>query len=446
MKSKELNFDGLIGPTHNFGGLALGNLPSSKNQYAVSYPKKAALQGLEKMKQLHLLGIPQGIIPPQERPYLPALRKAGYEGDDQQILEKVAQNDFKLLLQCSSASSMWTANAATISPSADTQDRRVHITPANLISQAHRAIESDQTTKILKMIFFERRHFVHHPRLPNHESLCDEGAANHMRLTPQAGHQGVELFVYGRHYENEQSPMPAKFSARQTFEASKAVALTHQLDESRLVFLQQNPKAIDAGVFHNDLIATTNDNFFLYHEEAFLDKEQKMKEIQEKYAQFSSKPACLIEVKKEMLTMDEAVESFLFNSQMITLPDQSMILIAPLQCENSRAKEVINWVIEGDNPVKNVHYFDLQQSMANGGGPACLRLRVVLTEEEYYQIHHSFILEKLHFGLLEEWIKKYFRDEIHVEDLKSYEFLCESRQALDKLTQILNLGSIYSFQ
>ena len=75
MQAREYNFDGLIGPTHNFSGLASGNIASAKSRFSISHPKKAALQGLAKIKLLMNLGLPQGIIPPQERPNLTALRQ-----------------------------------------------------------------------------------------------------------------------------------------------------------------------------------------------------------------------------------------------------------------------------------------------------------------------------------------------------------------------------------
>ncbi|MGA8031441.1 MAG: N-succinylarginine dihydrolase, partial [Casimicrobiaceae bacterium] len=44
-----MNFDGIPGPTHNYSGLAQGNLAAERNAQQVSNPREAALQGLEKM-------------------------------------------------------------------------------------------------------------------------------------------------------------------------------------------------------------------------------------------------------------------------------------------------------------------------------------------------------------------------------------------------------------
>jgi len=141
MSAREVNFDGLIGSTHNYGGLSDGNLASSRHAGKTAYPKKAALQGLDKMRHLHDRGLWQGVLPPHQRPFLPAIRSLGYAGNDKQVFEKVWKDDPQLARNMMSASSMWAANAATVSPSSDTQDRIMHLTPANLSTMLHRSIE-----------------------------------------------------------------------------------------------------------------------------------------------------------------------------------------------------------------------------------------------------------------------------------------------------------------
>ena len=153
MSAREVNFDGLIGPTHNYGGLAVGNLASNRNAKAVSYPRRAALQGLEKMRTLMNMGYLQGFIPPQLRPDISALKRLGFRGPEMDVIRQVAETAPELLPMVYSASSMWAANAATVTPSADSADGRVHLTPANLITTAHRTIESRQTWHHLKLIF-----------------------------------------------------------------------------------------------------------------------------------------------------------------------------------------------------------------------------------------------------------------------------------------------------
>ena len=118
----ELNIDGLVGPTHNYGGLSYGNVASQNNCQVASNPREAARQGLAKMKALMDMGFAQAVLAPQERPDVQALRACGFSGSDAQVIEKAAREAMPLLVASCSASSMWTANAATVSPSADTAD------------------------------------------------------------------------------------------------------------------------------------------------------------------------------------------------------------------------------------------------------------------------------------------------------------------------------------
>src|SRR5215208_7111991 len=269
MGTHEINFDGLVGPTHNYAALAVGNLASAAHGMTVSNPKDAALQGLAKMKFMMDLGVKQGVLPPHERPHIPALRRLGFEGTDKDILEKSQKEAPLLLRACCSSSAMWAANAAVVSPGADTADGKVHFTAANLSMQLHRSIEADFTSRILRKWFPDDRYFAHHEPLYCNMQLSDEGAANHMRLAASHEENGIEVFVYGR---KAMAPgvSPAKFPARQTFEASDAIARLHQLSPARTFFIQQSPAAIDAGAFHNDVVAVSNENVLFYHASAYV--------------------------------------------------------------------------------------------------------------------------------------------------------------------------------
>src|SRR4029434_62735 len=107
-----------------------------------------------------------------------------FSGSDSDVLTKAKRADPVLLAICCSASSMWAANAATVSPSADAADGRVHLTPATLVAQAHRSLEPDTTSRLLSAIFREPSCFAHHPALQAAWAFGDEGAANHVRLAP----------------------------------------------------------------------------------------------------------------------------------------------------------------------------------------------------------------------------------------------------------------------
>lgn len=439
----EANFDGLVGPTHNYAGLAQGNVASAKNAEAPSNPREAALQGLAKMRALAALGLAQGVLPPQERPHLPTLRQLGFSGKDADVLKTVHRDAPGLLAAMSSASSMWTANAATVSPGADTSDGRVHFTPANLATHLHRSIEPVVTGRALQAIFRDEKHFAHHAPLPGTPQMGDEGAANHTRFCADYGEPGLELFVYGA--AGEADPKPAKYPARQNRAAGEAVMRLHGLDPDYCLHAQQLPEAIDAGVFHNDVIAVGNRELLLYHEQAFVDAKAVQDWMRRR---LRGREPVFVEVPKHELSIADAVGSYLFNSQLICTPDAQMWLVCAHECrENERVWAAIQRIVEDPhNPIAGAKVFDLRQSMRNGGGPACLRLRVVLDETQRAAVNPKVWIDDTLATRLEDWVRKHYRDRLVLADLADPALLDESRTALDELTQILGLGSLYDFQ
>jgi len=342
---------------------------------------------------------------------------------------------------------MWTANAATVSPSADTADRRVHFTPANLVSHFHRSIEGSFTATILKTIFPDEKLFAHHAPLPSAVQFTDEGAANHMRLCSAYGSKGIEVFIYGRKAFPADDQGSTRFPARQTLEASQAIARLHALDPRGTLFLRQDPAAIDAGVFHNDVIAVGNENVLLFHSMAFSDSLLVLNELRARFGETCGNELLLIKVTPDRVSLDEAVKSYLFNSQIVTLVDGSMCLVAPIECaELDNPRIVLEELISQPNPIRKVVYVDLRQSMRNGGGPACLRLRVVLTPKELAGSHRGVLFSKQLYDKLVSWAMRHYRDRLHPRELVDPALLDETRTCLDELTQILGLGSIYDFQ
>jgi succinylarginine dihydrolase len=442
LRAYEVNFDGLVGPTHNYGGLARGNLASQRNIHTVSSPKAAAKQGLSKMKRLHDLGVRQAVLPPHDRPAVDVLRRIGFAGSDEDVLRSAQRREPQLLAACSSASSMWAANAATVCPSVDSGDGKAHFTPANLRSNFHRAIEPVFTARVLKAVFPDPERFVHHAPLPGVELFGDEGAANHTRFCSKHGEPGVHVFVYGKSVL-ETGRLPARNPARQTLEASRAVSRLHCLNASRVVFAQQSPSAIDRGVFHNDVISLGNQDVFFFHEHAFVDGERVKREIRSK----SQAVMDLIEVRAAEVSLEESVESYLFNSQLVTLPTGKMALIVPEECRDSaRIWGYLLKLADEHDVIERLEVIDVRQSMKNGGGPACLRLRVVLTEEELEHVSRAVLFDDVLFERLNAWVDRHYRDRLCDADLADPRLLEESRAALDELTQILALGSIYPFQ
>jgi succinylarginine dihydrolase len=371
----------------------------------------------------------------------------GFSGKDADVLRKAHREAPDLLAAMASASAMWTANAATVSPSADTADRRVHFTPANLATHLHRAIEPDTTARVLKGIFGDEKYFAHHDALPATPQMGDEGAANHTRLCCDYSKPGLELFVYGAGAED--GPRPAKHPARQTLGASQAVARLHGLDPARCYFAQQNPAIIDQGAFHNDVVAVGNRELLLYHQQAYLDTPALRDWLRRGLeAMGSLREPHLLEIADSEVPAADAVDSYLFNSQLVCPPDGAMWLIAARECEeHPRVWAAIQRLVaDSANPIAGVKLFDLRQSMRNGGGPACLRLRVVLTPEERQAVNPAVWLDEVLHARLSAWVHKHYRDRLVLADLADPALLDESRSALDALTGILGLGSLYDFQ
>lgn len=353
MTLREINFDGIIGPSHNYAGLSLGNLASASHAGDLSYPRAAALQGLAKMRHNLALGLAQGFLLPLPRPNPVFLAAIGADGSE----------DSRLRAAAWSASSMWTANAATVSPAPDTADGRCHLTAANLVTMPHRSQEWPDTARQLRLAFADVRHFVVHDAVP--PCFGDEGAANHMRMGMAHGAAGLEIFVYGT--------SGGAFPARQHLEASRAVARLHGLDPARVLFVEQNPEAIAAGAFHNDVVAVANERVLFAHEQAFADRAGTHAAIR------SALPGAeIVEVPASAVSLADAIRSYLFNAQLITLPSGEMALVIPTEAwGHARVRAWLDSMLAGNGPIRRVLPVDVRQSMANGGGPACLRLRVV---------------------------------------------------------------------
>ena len=446
--AREVNFDGLVGPTHNYAGLSPGNVASLAHSGTPSSPRRAALEGIAKMRRCIDLGLTQAILPPQLRPDIAVLRRLGFAptGSPADAIRAAADRAPRLLAIASSASAMWTANAATISPSADTADGRIHITPANLCAHFHRFIEADTTTRTLRAIFHSPSHFTVHDPLPAHPHLGDEGAANHGRFAASHGDPGIELFVFGRYALRESAPSsidpaaPATHIARQTFEASRALIAGHALDPTRAVLAQQSPDAIDAGVFHNDVISVTNGPVFLHHDHAFLDTPATIAHLRNAAAAIGV-TLIPVPIRAADVSFADAVGSYLFNSQLLTLPDGSMLLLAPTESRDTPSvRAAIDRVIaDAANPIARVEYMDLRQSMHNGGGPACLRLRIVLTDDELAAIPPGVIMSHDALTRLEALVTRHYRQTLTPADLADPALFDESRAAMEALEQLLGI-------
>lgn len=411
----EINFDGIVGPSHNYAGLSLGNLASAGHKGDPSYPRAAALQGLAKMRHNMGLGLAQGFFVPLPRPNDGLLARLAVDSTAERALLAAAW----------SASSMWTANAATVSPAPDTADGRCHLTPANLSTMLHRAQEWPDTRRQLDLAFADRRHFAVHDAVPG--SLGDEGAANHMRLCDSHDASGVEVFVYGR--------QGGEFPARQHEQASRAVARLHGLDPARTVFIEQNPAAIAAGAFHNDVVAVANGRVLFTHELAFADQQGAYEAIRQAFPVLE-----VVEVPSSAVSLQDAIRSYLFNAQLLTLPDGAMALVVPDECRaNPKVWAWCEAMLATNGPIRRVIPVDVRQSMANGGGPACLRLRVVADPAT---VDPRFLLEEAKADVIERTIAGTWPEQIDPADIGSPALAAAVRAARQSLLETLSLGEL----
>ena len=415
MSLVEINFDGIVGPSHNYAGLSFGNLASAKNAGHVSQPRAAALQGVEKMRSNLRLGLTQGIFLPHPRPNRAWLAELATDIDHAEPA---------LAANALSASAMWAANAATISPAPDTADGKCHLTVANLRTMAHRSHEWPATLAQLQLAFGSEAFAVHGPVPP---AFGDEGAANHMRLAPSHGEPGIEIFVYG--------VSGGAFPARQHIEASKAIARKHGLDPDRTLFAEQSEEAIAAGAFHNDVVAVANERVLFAHEQAFAAKGDLFAACERLVPGFE-----LVEVPAAEVPLADAVSSYLFNAQLVTPPDGETTLIVPEEARETPS--VWGWLERhraGNGPIRRVEVVDVRQSMANGGGPACLRLRVVADPAT---VDPRFLVDEAKLDRIAQVIAAHWPEEIDRRELRDLDLIRDIEDARAALLAALDLNEL----
>lgn len=413
MSLREINFDGIVGPSHNYAGLSPGNLAATRNAGAVSHPRAAALQGIAKMRANLALGLAQGILLPHPRPDHAWLGSLSTD---------VAGAEPHIRAAAMSASAMWAANAATVSPAPDTADGRCHLSVANLVTMPHRSHEWPHTLRQLELAFADMRTFAVHGPVP--APYGDEGAANHMRLCAGHGEAGVEVFVYGR--------AGGAFPTRQHIEASKAIARAHRLDPARALFVEQAEEAIAAGAFHNDVVAVANENVLFAHELAFADRDGFFAELRRLMPTVE-----IIEVSAAAVSLADAISSYLFNAQLVTLPEGAMALIVPGECRTVPGVARFCDALEaGNGPIRRVIPVDVRESMANGGGPACLRLRVVV---DPLTIDARFLVDEAKLDGIAAVIAEHWPENIDPAELSDPTLIARIEQARAALLRHLDM-------
>ena len=412
----EINFDGLVGPSHNYAGLSLGNLASTRSAGRVSQPRRAALEGIAKMRINLALGLAQGMFVPQPRPDRAWLAELGTTAEEADPL--IAANAM-------SASAMWAANAATVSPAPDTADGKCHLTVANLKTMPHRSHEWPATLAQLRLAFGDAGRFAVHAPVP--AAFGDEGAANHMRLAPAHGEPGLEIFVYG--------VAGGAFPARQHVEASRAIARLHRLDPGRTHFAEQSEAVIAAGAFHNDVVAVANERVLFAHEQAFADKAALLAAAEAQVPGFE-----YVEVAAADVPLDDAIRSYLFNAQLVSLPDGEMCLIVPGEARDTPS--VWRWIerhLAGNGPIRRVEVVDVRQSMANGGGPACLRLRVVADPAS---VDPRFLVDDARLDRIAEVVERHWPEAIDHRELQAPALIADIERARAALLEGLDLAGL----
>jgi succinylarginine dihydrolase len=433
----EIQIDGLIGPTHHFGGLGVGNIASQESRWRPSHPRGAALEGLRKMETIATLGVPQFFLPPLTRPDWAFLEQLGYRGPRSDVLKRCGNEAPQLLSAAYSSSFMWTANAATTSPGLDTTDGKCRAVIANLCSSLHRGIEGQARWQQIRHWLAEIPEIEVHSPLPSVHALRDEGAANHMRLFGESPHEpGFHVFVH----EPKAHPQPAnteqvdapKYHSRQGELASACTAQSLQLSSGRYGFLEQTQKSIDAGVFHNDVIAISHGSWLFCHEDAFVNQTEQLNSLRIAFERCTSCSLNVVEVARRQLPLEEAVRTYLFNSQLVSRSDGAMHLVCPRQCSESMAVRSIidSWIADPEIPIQGVTYVALSESMANGGGPACLRLRWTLPERILQGAIENWRWTPERGDRIQRWVETYYAEQLQFEDFQRLEFAEHAHAAI----------------
>jgi succinylarginine dihydrolase len=376
------------------------------------------------MRRLMDLGVAQGFLPPPLRPATAILRAVGFKGTDADVLRAAADEDLQLFRAACSASSMWTANAATVIAAADAADGRVHLVTANLATMIHRSMEAEDTYSVLRQVFMDERHLAVHRPLPVGRHFGDEGAANHMRLARSHGEPGLNIFVHGE----ERS---GRFPERQARRASAAVARLGELPRDRLVFVRQSTAAVQAGAFHNDVVAVANEVVLLAHPEAFDDREAFLQVVRDRA------PATEI-VEVNGVSLPDAVSSYLFNSQLVTLPNGGMALVLPIEVrESATVWAALQRALARSSRIERLEIVDVRESMKNGGGPACLRLRVPIATDRIPAINRGYLLDAARLDRLVGLVERCWPEAIAPSDLTDPQLWEVSRNAHQALQSFI---------
>ena len=149
------------------------------------------------------------------------------------------------------------------------------------------------------------------------------------------------------------------------------------------------------------------------------------------------------EVKQDELSVADAVSTYLFNSELLETAPGKFTLIAPSECSNHAGVARVVERLQGQGALDTVHYLDVRESMRNGGGPACLRLRVVLTPEQERAMHQGVVYNPEMHNRLAGWVTTHYRDRLVFDDLRDPELVRELDRAYNELEGLLDMKGLY---
>jgi succinylarginine dihydrolase len=136
----------------------------------------------------------------------------------------------------------------------------------------------------------------------------------------------------------------------------------------------------------------------------------------------------------------DAIRSYLFNSQLVTPPDGAMTLVAPTECRETPS--VAAWIerhLASNGAIRRVNFVDVRQSMANGGGPACLRLRVACDPAE---VDTRFLVDEAKLDRLAGLVAARWPEEIVSSEIQSAALIADIERARLSLLDLLGLSEL----
>lgn len=372
--------DCMPGPTSHFGGHSIGNIASMTSKNMPSNPKKAAIEWLDKVSLVQSLGAKQIVLPPHRRPLI--------HHANHPRLENL------------SSGFIWMANAGHFIPATDTTLHAHQFIPANMKSGHHRKNEHRFHAYWIKQILKNINHHIHSPL-----RACDEGAANAIRLWKN--NQSIFILVHG----HPKTAFPSRQSKDSFNELQSLVKLKN------LIILQQKSKAIDHGVFHNDVISFGFKNVLFCHEHSFEDQKNQLYQLNQLFLNTTKSKLHIIQINEQDLPLTECIDTYLFNSQVILINNKITLLSPKAAKRNEKSFKIIQEWIANDY-IHDVKFIDINSSLMNGGGPACLRLCIYLLDSEIHAIPRQFWLTSKKINELKQIIETKYPSSLDLSDIQ----------------------------